>query len=858
MDAQATAEQEALETAPSACDPDRRSGQAVSPTSRSHPQQRDRWLVPVALLYLFLAALMTWPVAANLSSMIAGEGVDIYSHLWTFHWVRDALLSGQSPYFTTQIFYPTGVSLANHNIAWLQILLWIPLQAVLGSIAAYNMLFLVVLAANGAAMYLLAREILGNRAVAFVSGLIFAFWPYVLTQNEHPNFLFVAWVPLALLFSRRTVQKQRFQPALLAGICLALTGWVRWQLLVIAAIPVTIYGLALLWPQSWTDRQKSVHWLLLAGGVTAVLLLPIAIPVATYQLRRDNPEDLYLDEHAQKQTDLLAYVTPSPLHPLWDSTLTAVFGPFHDNFDIQNQQRRPFLGYSVLLLALVGAVAAYPHSRTWSFMAVVLVLLALGPILRINGVLYPEVPMPYRLLADNPLLRLLRLTDRINILLGLPISLLAGFGCRAILQKVKRPSRQTALVGVISVLVLAEYAAFPYPVSSTAVPAWLAELEQQPDDFALLHLPNHEHEFNKFYMYYQTVHGQPLVNGKVARIPREALASWEEVPLLAELQSEAAVQIKRQDIGRQLSLLHEADVRYIVLHKALAAPGQMAAWRDWLTMTPIHEDEQLVVYTTNPTAGQEYELTTMLTPEIGLVRWTVNPDTAVANGIIKVDARLGSRAAASAGREACLQLRDETNHIVQVQCQVLPGPWQANDLWQMSAELPVETAVPPGQYKLTWQAATESNFEATVLGTVTVEAYTPEATAQVNWADKISLPAYDFALENEALHLTFYWQAEAAMNQSYKFFVHLVDPASGEVVAQVDAAPRGWSYLTTAWAPGERVHETVVLSLADVPAGTYDLSVGWYDEATGIRLTAVSNPNTPAETAVLLTQITVP
>ncbi len=845
MNAQATTEQKQGET-------------AVSATAANQLPKQDQWLLPVALLYLATAALITWPVAANLSSKIAGEGVDIYSHLWTFHWIRDALLSGQSPFLTNQIFYPTGVSLANHNIAWLQILLWIPLQAVLGSIAAYNVLFLGVLVANGITMYLLAREILRNRGAAFVSGLIFASWPYVLTQNEHPNFMFVAWVPLALLFLRRTVQEQHLRSALLAGLCLALTGWVRWQLLMITAVPVAIYTLALLWPQSWAERAESFRWLLLASGVTTILLLPIAVPVATYQLTRDNPEDLYLDEHEQKQTDLLAYITPSPLHPLWDSTLSTIFGRFHGNFDVQNQQRRPFLGYSVLLLALAGAVAAYSRSRVWLLMAAMLFLLALGPILRINGVLYPGVPMPYRLLADVPLMRLLRLTDRINILLGLPLGLLAGFGSMAVLNKLKRPSRQMLFLGAIGVLILAEYAAFPYPESETAVPAWLADLAQAPDDFTLLHLPNHEHEFNKFYMYYQTVHGQPLVNGKVARIPREALAFWQDVPLLAELQSEAAVQINRSDIGRQLALLHEANVRYIVLHKALAAPGQIAAWRNWFTMSPFYEDDELVVYTTNPAAGQEFKLATMLTSEIGLIRWTVNPDTAVAEGIIKVDARLGSQTAVTADLPVCLQLRNEANDILQEQCQMLTDRWQANELRQVSAELSVDTAVPPGQYILTWEITGEPGIEPVVLGAATVAAYTPKATPQIDWEDKISLPAYDLEVSDEAMRLTFYWQAKSDMEKSYKYFVHLVDTTSGVVTAQVDAAPRGWTYLTTAWTPGERIHETVFLSFSDVSPGTYNVMVGWYDEANGSRLTAVSPSTSAPETAAFLTQITVP
>lgn len=838
------------------------------PTQRPSTRLLDRSLLVVAAIYLLLTIAMTWPVVVNLGE-IAGDGVDLYSHLWTFHWIRDALLNGQNPYFTERIFYPTGVSLANHNIAWLQILLWIPLQALFGSVPGYNILMIGVIAANGLALYLLALELLKNRAVAFVCGLIVAFWPYVITQNEHPNMMFIAWVPLALLFLHRALQPGASHPrcsALLAALFLALTAWVRLQLMVMAVIPVGLFVLSLLWPQDWAARKRSGGQLLLIGAATAVLILPVTLPVAIHQITRPNPQDLFLDEDEEKQTDLLAYITPTQQHPLWDSTLAPIYGRFHQNFDVQNQKRAPYLGYSVILLALIGAAAAARRSRAWTVMAVILLLFALGPILRINGQLFPAVPMPYRLVAENPLVRLLRTPDRMNVLLGIPLSMLAGFGLLVLRRWVQRPFHGHLLLGIVTLLILSEYAPFPYPQSSAAVPAWLADRQNDADNYALLHLPNHLFEDNKFYMYYQTVHGKPIVNGKVARVPRTALAFWQAVPLLNQLQAESAVQIDRADVSRQLGLLHEAGVRYLVIHKPLAEPGQLAAWRDWLTIKSLHEDGELSVYTTAPQAGRDFTIAQQLTPAVGLIRHSINPATAVAGGTLKVDLRLGAATAPGQSLHACFALIAADGSESHRFCRpVTPSwpteTWPANAVAKDDHVLWIDDTISPNDYTIHMQLADTTNTplgETAVLGPVIIAPYTPTATANVNWRDEISLPDYHLQQTAEALNLTLYWQALDDIDNQYKFFIHLIDPADGEIVAQVDAAPRNWAYPTFAWEPNERVHDTVLLTLADVPPGQYDLFVGWYNEETGARLPATTPNGNAAQTAVLLTTVTVP
>ncbi|UCC65252.1 MAG: glycosyltransferase family 39 protein, partial [Anaerolineae bacterium] len=204
--------------------------------------RRQARVIMVLIAYVVLSVLMTWPLAAQLGTLLpAGAGGDVWTHQWTFWWVKKAIAEGHNPFYTDLIFYPNGVSLTSHNIAWLNIAAWLPLQAIVGSNAAYSLIFIGIFALNGLAMYLLAREWTGSSVAAFIGGLVYGFWPYTLSQSGHPNMIVVCWVPLALLYLRRTLDKGRWQDAVLVGVFVALTGVARWQLLVMGGVVIGLY-----------------------------------------------------------------------------------------------------------------------------------------------------------------------------------------------------------------------------------------------------------------------------------------------------------------------------------------------------------------------------------------------------------------------------------------------------------------------------------------------------------------------------------------------------------------------------------------------------------------------------------------
>jgi hypothetical protein len=86
------------------------------------------------------------------------------------------------------------------------------------------------------------------------------------------------------------------------------------------------------------------------------------------------------------------------------------------------------------------------------------------------------------------------------------------------------------------------------------------------------------------------------------------------------------------------------------------------------------------------------------------------------------------------------------------------------------------------------------------------------------------------------LGVTLHWQAVRRMGVAYKFFVHLLHPETGELMAQADVMPRDWTYPTHWWEAGEVVSDEIKLVMSHVPSGAYDVAIGVYDPETGVRL----------------------
>jgi hypothetical protein len=836
----------------------------VNMPARVHDNQCSRLLsriprpwqcVAILLTYELLALVMTWPAVARLDTHIAGGLWDTLVHQWTFWWVRESIATGLNPFETGLLYYPVGVSLVSHNIAWLNIALWLPLQGLIGRYPAYNLLFISTFALNGFAMYLLAREWIGRSWPAFVAGLVFGFWPYTMSHTDHPNMIFICWVLLALLYMHRTLEHGQKRDAILSGVFIALIGITRWQLLVIGGISLVLYMLY----RCLTDRGcrtgRSLQLLVLTAIVAGVLMAPLLVPVAFFQLTRSFPEDLVVADPGEGQADLLAYVLPGHEHPLWGDR----FASFRENLDFFNSVLRvPFLGYLAIALALLGTLKRWKHARFWLLVGCVYLVLALGPELTINGQSYPGVPMPYSLFEDWLLDPIVRRPHRFNLFLGLPVGMLAALGVDELLTWNALRNKAALVVVVIGTLILFEYCALPYPTLLPEVPDWYDHLAEEPDDFGILDVPMHPRGYDKWYMLYQMTHRKPIVEGHVSRIPREAYEFLDSTLYLKKLHEENVMDPALMDVTHQLRALADSNVRYLILHPELASAEQIASWRGWLAFDPLYEDESLIVYRTDPRLGQDFTLEYEFTDELGLIRVDSSKQEVVlaGSGVLEVDARWASSRAPSCKYEVCLNLAGTEGKIVQTDCWPLStqwpvSEWEANEVVRGEYSLQASPFLEEGKYALKLGLVSETCAvdEAALvdLGEYEIEALdrdfsepTPNQATEVQFGDALLLRGYDLQSLADSLELILYWQARQRMDRSYKVFVHLVDSSTGDLVVQDDSVPRRWMYPTDWWEAGEVVEDLIELSMGSVPPGDYLLKVGVYDQDTGVRLDVYS------------------
>ncbi|HEY1013630.1 MAG TPA: hypothetical protein VGE07_13045, partial [Herpetosiphonaceae bacterium] len=66
---------------------------------------------------------------------------------------------------------------------------------------------------------------------------------------------------------------------------------------------------------------------------------------------------------------------------------------------------------------------------------------------------------------------------------------------------------------------------------------------------------------------------------------------------------------------------------------------------------------------------------------------------------------------------------------------------------------------------------------------------------------------------------------------------HLARPGEDDPAADLDVQPQGGAFPATRWTQDDWWRDTAALALpADLPAGEYELRLGWFDETTFQRV----------------------
>jgi len=641
-------------------------------------------------LFFALALALSYPLPLHFTTRVPGSATwafDESTFLWNIWVFRHNLLDlGVSPLHSELIWYPLGIDLILHTYNFFNALLALPLTLAWGLVPASNFTLLLATVLSGYGTYLLARQLLvagrwlpdglPGHLIPLIAGLIYAFGSNraVYAALGHYDMVTTGSIPFYALYLVRTLRpaptRRAWRDAALAGLFFA---WAALAEMIFAVFLALLTLVLVVATEAWkgvgsaarseATPSRLMGWatlggrLALLGLVAALIWGPALVPIVREFVRGDYALEGW-GEGLKLSVDLLGFVTPTALHPLWGEDWTRALRAVEEGTARFSDVNTVFVGWLTLALALVGAIAAGRRGRAWRWTVSLFGLLCLGPLLQINGryrfsldgLLGDEgvtFPMPFALLHYIPFVQANRAPNRNSVILMLGLAVLAGYGLAWLWRLVgARPSpvgrlsialtrgaRRASPIALVllGALLLFEHAAIPLPLTDARVPEVYRQIARETGEFAILQLPlGWRNSFGVFgseltlVQFYQTAHAKPMLGGNISRAPAFKLDYFRRLPLFqaiteVEFGRPVPPEVDAAARAQAADLMYLYDVRYLIILPPI--PGRFpyvdtyAATRDYVLgllpvePQPFYEQEGVQAYRVRQPAGsRSFEL----------------------------------------------------------------------------------------------------------------------------------------------------------------------------------------------------------------------------------------------------------
>ncbi|MGE0816950.1 MAG: hypothetical protein AB7O28_19820 [Vicinamibacterales bacterium] len=403
---------------------------------------RNRRLAQLAL-FLALAVLHTWPLAAGLSTWSRMDNADTALNAWILAWDAHQLPIAPLHLFDANIFYPEPRTLAFSEHMVVQGVMGLPLFAAgLSAVTVYNVLAILGFATSGLAMAIVVERWTGHPRAGVVAGMAYAFNAHTLVRFGHMQALHVQFLPFALAALHDLADRPAWRTAWRMAAATTLQALTSNYLLVMTAVAMAASAAAR--PTAWLgpDGRRRLWMTLAAAAAASAAVVPFLLP---YYFARERQGLLRPFEevayYSGQWRDYLA--TGGRLHyALWS----------HRWFDGATPL---FPGLAVALLAAY-ALAAPETWRDGRARAMVVVG-ALGMALSFGA----SLP-GYRWLYDHvAILQGIRAVVRLGWLWLVALAVLAGLGLARLERR--HPRHALALAAAAGLAVTLEAARTPVP-----------------------------------------------------------------------------------------------------------------------------------------------------------------------------------------------------------------------------------------------------------------------------------------------------------------------------------------------------------------------------------------------------------
>ncbi len=551
----------------------------------------------VATFYFVASLIMTYPLMFRLGGeWLATYDPDTYVKLWDIWWLRKVLQEGQSLMYTSYLFFPEGVDLSFHSISYVAAGLAVLFTAITDTITAYNLTIFLAVFTAALSGYWMAREVQLSRPAAWLAGAIYAFAPYHMAHSGgHPDLAFLAPIPIALIFIRRALLKGSYRYAFYGALMVFVAALT--SLYILNLLFFTLLSLFVFWAFSERRWQNGRFWKtgLVFGFLTTSLVSLRLWPILTNLSGLSQAiEQKYVADATQ--TDLLAFVTPSHFNPFFEPYVKEIVESFE-----MNQKWPAYLGFVPLVLVMIGLIRRknWREYVPWLTTAILFFLLALGPILRVNGQTYENLKLLYAYLDWFPPIRTIGRPDFFVLGLLLPFAICAAIGLeKARFLLIGQSFLRSTITLLIIFTVMFEYWNGPYNGVTLSQEPFYELLAASAYPTALIDLPMGR-QLSKLYLFYQTIHEKPIVEGLVARTPVTAYAYIQQNLLLSLWYRNEPLDchiFNSDDYRSALEELLADGIEYVILHRTYRvqlAPDLLAQF----TAEPVYADTEKQVFT---------------------------------------------------------------------------------------------------------------------------------------------------------------------------------------------------------------------------------------------------------------------
>lgn len=382
------------------------------------------------LLYIGIASLyFGMGVLPHLSTRLAGFEDDPLLFTWVFGWWTFAITHGLNPLWSTYVWAPHGMSIANMTAIPSLAIPLMPLTKLFGALVSYNLCAIYLSALSAWSAYFLCRYLTKQYFVALVGGVLFGFSTYQIGQElgGHLNLLATGVLPLFVLLIIKKVDNslspKRF--ILWFTLCIVIQLGLSRELLLTSTISGVLTWLwaYYLYPEVRAKLRLLARHIFLCFIIALTITSPYWVTFMTHMSTVSYPPPY---EQLGVTTQPLNFIVPTPITGVNLPAFSNHYWQWFYTFYAYQIENGSYIGLPLLTLFLWHTIRHRKQTgKLYLPLFVFCAVLSLGWTFTWGRTLYIHIFMPGGLLYFVPLLSkvlLIRLSVFLWLLLAMVLA----------------------------------------------------------------------------------------------------------------------------------------------------------------------------------------------------------------------------------------------------------------------------------------------------------------------------------------------------------------------------------------------------------------------------------------------------